>query len=265
MLPEINWPESGCCWPLAFSNLRELQGSSAVERHAVSPAFLNRSVATWYCGQDSVRTKGSFIWNIDDTGDLWGRSISRRVTLATDRRRSGFPISCPDTLSIVGIPQTFTHAAVLIRSGSVRTNARARVRKYVEKGRNSRNPAELGSGSRSLEAYWVIAAVISNERANLRARDTPLRLLPSLSRSRILSLFTRFALGNRNLVHRMRAAGDRTVGTHRRGIVGTPILCERNRAAVTRTSHLRSDRTHALANGNSTAAAATKGRGEDEF
>ncbi|KAL0126059.1 hypothetical protein PUN28_004871 [Cardiocondyla obscurior] len=40
---------------------------------------------------------------IDDIGNLRGRSISRRVTLAIDRRCSGFPISYPDALPIVGI------------------------------------------------------------------------------------------------------------------------------------------------------------------
>lgn len=126
MLSEINWPESGCYWPLAFNNLRELQGSSVVERHAVSLAFLNRGVATAAKIQFEQRglTSETSTTSAIFEGDRYrGALLLLPIVVAPV-----FYIVRSDTLSIVGIPQTFTHAAALIRSGSARTNARARDR-----------------------------------------------------------------------------------------------------------------------------------------
>lgn len=205
MSPEINWLDSGRCRPLAFSDLRKLQGSSAVERGercAVSSAFLNRGVATHRGPWIQFEQRVPFVWNIDDTGDLRGRSISRRVTLATDRRRSGFPISCTDTLSIVGIPQMFTHAGALIRSGSARTNARALaiVRKRAEKGRNSRTtPRSSVRGRGGILSYRGGDLKRTGEFTFTRYGPPFSAESSDSSRSRAtLSLFTRFALGNRN-------------------------------------------------------------------
>lgn len=123
---------------MIYGNYEEVSQSNGREWRAVSPpAFLNRGVRSSILRPRFTTNKGTFRpQRIDDIGDLRGRSISRRVTLATDRRRSGFPISYPNTLSIVGISQTRspTPGPSLEVARYEETRVLAIVRKCAEKG-----------------------------------------------------------------------------------------------------------------------------------
>jgi len=152
----------------------------------VSPAFLNRGIVTQYCGQDTIRTKGSFIWNIDDTGHRRSSEAIDIVARYSWYYRSSllrFPcIVSRYAINRIGIPQTFTHAETLIRSGSARTNTCAPDRTETCRKRTefTQSPRRTWFG---VEESWDIlsyASVISNEWVNLRSQGTPLRLLLGL-------------------------------------------------------------------------------------
>lgn len=218
-----------------------------VER-VVSPAFLNRGVVTQYCGQDTVRTKGSFIWNIDDTGHRRSSEAIDIMARYSCYYRSSllrFPyIVSRYAINRIGIPQTFTHAETLIRSGSARTNARARDRAETCRKRTefTQPPRRTWFG---VEESWDI---LSYRGGNLKRMSefTFTRYAPAFTSGSFDSLrswahslclpdlLSVIEIGTPDAVHRRWQNSGHTGGTL--------YTRERNRAVVARTSHSRSDR-----------------------